>query len=467
MVASKCGPSAALACLLATGFAHAQQRAELTFLLSSGNVLNGAEASPAPWETLEGFRSGRDTRARLALESEQAGLFRDVRTSARLRMDLALASTGMESELRLRDASSSLAVVYRAGPRLELEMRAFPLDTDYVRLGYAHALDWGGTDVARHESVFLRQNGGAPGVALGLFTTRVRLFTWVKSASIDDGSSEPKRAFGGAAGGSVQALPSWRIDAGFGFFQRPPTFLEGASLRLVWHAGVTEPELAPEPFRPAPFRADPERFTADARRGFALALEAVTLVTRQRRYEDPSLATSTLAPAAAFYGSLRERRWAGHFLLSWRSLPFLLKNDPRVLPEQALPASTPSQPELGAWVGGSFDALEGRLVPSVEVGARLPAALLSFSSEGGVRQIFIVGGPAGFDALAPGASRAPVVAARLSVRLQVSVGVALVVSSEYQHDPNRSAFVASPAGVMRRPAPLHSSSQLFAAQARF
>lgn len=470
MVASKCFRSALLLALLASTRVRAEERAELTFLVRSDNLIGAASPGPAPWESLEGFRSGRDTRARFALGTEQAGTFRDVRTAALLRLDLALAGAGQETELRLRDASSWLAVAWVPRPDLELRLRAYPLDTDYVRLGYAHALDWGGTDVARRESVFLRQMGGVPGAELALSTSRVRLFCWVKSAQREDDVRGPERVWGGAAGGSFQPSRAWRVDAGFGFFQRPPTFLEGASLRVVWHRGVSEPELAPEPFRPPPFRAAPERFTAEARPGFALALEGVTLLSRQRRYEDPSFSTATLAPAAALYGSLRTSRWAGHFLFSWRSLPFLLKNDPRVLPEQALPAAAPSQPELGAWLGASADLLGRRLVPSLELGARLPAALVSASGASGASgasQTFLVGGPAGFEALPNGAVRAPVLAARASLRFQASAGLSLVLATEYEHDPNRSAWVTSPAGVIRRPTPGHSLSQLVAAQARF
>jgi hypothetical protein len=467
MVASKCCRRALLTFALATAAGRAQERAEVTFLLSSGNLMGEDAPAAAPWETLEGFRSGRDTRARLTLGNEQAGAFPGVSTGALLRLDAALSSVGEESEVRLRDGSSWLALVFRPSPDLELRLRAYPLDTDYVRLGHAHALDWGGTDVSRRESVFLRQKGGVPGAELGLSLSRVRLFTWLKSAQLEDAARGPERAWGGAVGGSFEPSRQWRIDVGFGFFQRPPTFVEGASVRLVWRHGVVEPELAPEPFRPAPFRAAPERFSAESRSGFALALEGVTLLTRQRRYEAPTLATSTLAPAAALYGSLRTRRWGGHFLLSWRSLPFLLKSDPRVSPEQALPAAAPSQPELGAWLGVSFEALTDRLVPSLELGARLPAALVTPSGYAGVGQTFVAAGPAGFEALAPGVARAPLWAGRLSVRLQASAGLSLVLSSEYQRDPNRSAFVPSPSGIIKRPAPGQSLTLLVAAQARF
>jgi hypothetical protein len=464
MAAWKCAPSALLAGLLASSLAHGEGLAELTFVLASGNLVANAAPTPPPWETLEGFGSGRDTRARLTLGTEEAGAFHGVRTGALLRVDSSLADAGQETPLRVRDASSWLGVTWQLRSELAVELRAYPLDTDYVRLGSAHALDWGGTDLARRESVFLRQQGGVPGIELGLSSPRVRLFTWVKTARLEDGPRASERAWGGAAGGSLDVSQQWRLNLGFGFFQRPPTFLEGVTARLVWHRGVQEPELAAEPFRPAPFRLAAQRFVAEGRPGVAVALEGVTLVTRQRRYEDPAFATTTLAPAVALYGSLRTPRWAGHFLVSCRSLPFLLKNDPRVLPEQALPESATSRPELGAWLGASLEVQALGLVPSIELGARLPATLSWVSEDTAAGQIFVAAGPAGLEALAPGTRIAPIFAARTSLRFQASPGLAFVLSSEYQRDPNRSAFVdASSVG----PGPFQSVTQLVAAQARF
>lgn len=468
MAASRCCRRLCLAVCLGASSLHAQERAELTFLLDSDNVLGSEEAPPPPWETLDGFRSGRDNRARLAFGTERPGSIAGLTTSALLRLDLPLFDAGQESALRVRDASSWLELAWQRARQPRLWLRAFPLDTDYLRLGYAHALDWGGTDVSRRESVFLRQSGGAPGIGAGLSARAVRLFSWLKSAELKDDVSGSRRVWGGAVGGSVDLAEPLRIDAGFGFFQRPPTFLEGASLRVVVHRGPREPELATEPFRPASFEDAPERLSAEAPAGCALALEGVTLLSRQRRYEDPSLPVTTLAPAAALSGSLRSSRWSAHFLLSWRSLPFVLRNDPRLLPEDALPASASWRAELGGFVGGSYAALSGRLVPAFELGLRLPAALLSVPSDGGGAETFIVGGVAGFEALPRGSGIAPLVAARVSLRLQASASHSISLISEYERDPNRSTFVTtSPTRVMRQLAPVESLLLRLAVQARF
>jgi hypothetical protein len=465
MVASRCCLRA-LALLLLAAPALAQPHAELTWLLDSGNLIGKAAPTAPPWEGLDGIRSGRDNRARLVLAGEHAGVVPGVQTRAVLRLDLPLDDAGQDGPIRLRDASSWLGVAWRLQPAAELSFRAFPLDTDYLRLGYLHALDWGGSDVSRLDSAFLQQAGGAKGAELALRGRHFRLFSWLKWASLENAASGPRRVWGAAGGGSFELGPWLRVEAGFGAFQRPPTFLEGASLRLVLHRGAQEPELAAEPFRPPSLRADGEGLTAEASPGFAVALEAVTLVTRQRRYEDPRLQTLTPAPAIALYGSLRQKRWSAHGVLGWRSLPFVLRNDPRAVPEQALPARALWQPELSAWLGGSFVAPLG-LSPSAELGLRLPAALQVPSVLPGYAQTFLAQGVAGFEALPTGSGRLPVVAARLALRWQASAMLGLSALVEYQRDPNRTMLLSSPAGLTRGFADSDSLGVLGAAQARF
>jgi hypothetical protein len=446
-------------------------RAELTALLDSGNLLHGPAPDAPPWEGLASWRSDHDSRARLALGTSQPGFLPGVTTSALLRLDLGLDTLPQALAPPLRDASSFIGVAWRLTPGTELGLRAFPFDTDYVRVGYLHALDWGGTDVARRESSFLGQTGGAPGALLSLTAPRLRLFSAVKWASVTDALRGQQRLWGALSGGSFELGPRLTLDAGFGYFQRlaqaSPRFVEGASLRMVWHRGIAEPELAAEPFRQPSLREDPERLEALAAPGFALALEAVTLVARQQRFEAPTARTLTAAPAAALYGSVRGRAWAGHAVLSWRSLAFVLRNDPRSAPGQSLPLRAAALPELTAWLGGSLTLLRLGVVPSLELGVRLPAALETPSALLGFTQTLVVGGPAGFEALPLGAGRLPVLTTRAGVRFQASAAVALSLFGEYQRNPNRTSFGTSTSGVTRSFASPDALTAFGAARASF
>jgi hypothetical protein len=288
--------------------------------------------------------------------------------------------------------------------------------------------------------VFVSPHGGVPSLVAGLRTPQVALFAGVKWATIDDAAVGPRRVWGALGGGSLELGRALRVDAGVGIFQRSAGIVEGTSARLVWHLAAREPELGEEPFRPASLREEPTQLTADAPLGVALALEGVLLVTRPQSSASDTRSLVS-APAAAGYGSARGKRLAGHFALGWRSLAFVLRNDARFSVADDVAPTSAQQAELMAWAGGSC-RLPLQLVPSLEVGGRLPAALQVPSALPGVAQSWVVR-ESGLTPLPVGAARLPVLAARLSLRWQASPSLALALSSDYQRDPNRTRLDAA------------------------
>lgn len=444
MLASKCGLRARVLALLIVvagpaRAAEAATHAELSALLESGNVLGSVPAEPPFWEGLGSLRSGRESRGRLGASLVEPGLVRDVETSARLRLDLALTGLGEGTAPRLSDASSWVQLAWQPAIGLRLSLRGYPFDTDYVRVGYLHSLDWGGTQVAARESVFLARKSGAPGFLVRLDSARLRLFAGVKWARTGDGIDSSRRSWGALAGGSAALAAFLRLELGAGFFERDSGFVEGASMRWVWHRGPSEPDVAAEPFRAPLLRDDPERLDAEEKTGAALALEGALLVLRT-----PSQQRLITAPAAALYGSVREGPLAAHFALTWRSLAFVLRNDARYVSE-----SGPARAELAAWLGGSFTLRSLALIPSFELGGRLPAAIFALSSAPGIAQVWVASGAAGLAPLPLGSSPLPVLAARVALRWQASSSVGFVVASDYQREPHRTRLVASGTGLVR------------------
>jgi hypothetical protein len=482
----------ALSCALAASRgAFAAERAELSCALASAELLdppapaaatNDAAAPSLPFEELAVRRGGTDNRALLELAADEPGFWAGLRSTAHLRLELGLNALAAGEQPALRDASSYLGIAWRASAVLELSLRAFPFDTDYARLGYLRGLDWGGTDVARAESVFVRQRGGAPGLELALTTPRARLFAGLKWASAPEApsslesGSDARRLWGVSFGGSAALGSSLRADFGFGYFQRAPlelgtrhlpSFVEGASLRLVWHRGVEEPELAPEPFRPPSLRDEPMRLDAPAPQGLAVALEGVALVERLRRFEAPERTALTTAPGAALYASLRRGALSGHVALAWRSLAFVLRNQPGVATGETLPTRSLEHAELAAWFGAGISWLPAQLTPSVELGLLLPAALEAPSSLPGYVQTFTVRGPGQIQPLPLAARRLPLLAARLALRFQASRSLALSVFGEYERDPNRVRFAAVADAAVRSFASPDSLRAGGSVQARF
>jgi hypothetical protein len=213
-------------------------------------------------------------------------------------------------------------------------------------------------------------------------------------------------------------------------------------------------------------REEPARLEAAAVPGYAIALEAVTLVTRQRHFDAPSQNTLSAAPGLALYGSLRQGGFALHGALTWRSLAFVIRDDPRLTANESLPPRSLSLAELSGWLGAS-QAMAWRLTAGVELGARLPAALQTPSQSSGYPQTLVVGGPAGFEALPLGSGRLPSVAGRLSLRWAASATLAVSLLADYSRNPNRTAVSAAPAGVTRGFADPDSLALLGAVQARF
>lgn len=462
----------ALVALPARGEAPPLASAELGAVLESAELLhadNTARRGPV-WDHTAGRASGRENSLRLRVSRADDGAWRGVDTRAELRFELLPGLGEGSAAPQLRDLSSFVGVAVALGSA-RAELRVFPFDTDYVRVGWLHALDWGGTDRARRESVFLAQSGAVPGLELSFGLPRLRLFSAIKWASVNADPGGSRRLWGALGGGSWDMSRELRLDAGFGYFQRPRAselrgFVEGASLRAVWHRGPSEPELAAEPLRPAPLRSEPLSFTASAALGVAVALEGVTLVLRQRRFEDASAERLTWAPAAALSASFRGVVWAFHAAFVWRSLAFVVRDDTRVAADQTLPVAAAQLSELSAWLGGSVTLPFG-LVPALELGLELPAALRSRSQLQGYAQTFVAGGSEGLEPLPLGSGRLPVLAARLSLRLPLSRSVAAAGWVDYVRDANASQPRVSTLGVTRQFAPPDAVRVGAALQARF
>ncbi len=424
--------------------------AELSWLLGEPDVL-GSRASAShgsSFDSISRATTGRENHLLLAVSGERAGLHPRIWTFAGLRLELDLKGDGAEQTWPVRDSGTSLGLAFRGEGGIELRLELFPFDTDALRLGHLRTLTWGGTNSAGFDSIFVQQHGLAPGVSLAIETSRVALSGAVKWARAG-GTGEPASTLWGALiEGQLALLSELRAELGLGYFEQgrlgvgageAQGLAQGASLRLVWHRGQHEPVLSPEPFRPWPLGQDGPLGVALAQSsGLAVAGEAVVLVERLQRFEDPRRVALIPAPAAAVYGSLRRDAWGAHVALVWRSLPFVLRNEPGVPVGWTLPVRQLAHAELAAWVGASRTLTPWQLTPSAEFGLLLPAAIETESSLPGYAQTFIVRGPRAIEPLPLGAGRLPVAAARAALRWDASATLGLAIFAEYERDANLS-----------------------------
>ncbi len=394
-------------------------------------------------------RSGDESALRIVSELEEPGTLPGLRAHARLGLELPLEQL-THAALGLRDLSSHVGVAW-AGEGATLTLRSFPFDTDYLRLGQLRWLSWGGTDTARGESIFVDQEGGAPGVELSLELPAVRLFAACKWTS----QAQQARRVGGLFGGTFKPRAWLRLDAGFGYFERAPaavglpaSFAEGASLRLVVGGAALEPDLAAEPFRPPSLRSEMEAFQEPASRGASLALEVVTVAQRVRRAGDVARFEVVPAPGAALYGSARGAIVAAHAAVGWRSAELLLLGSHGLIAGEGLPRGA-SFGELSSWLGLSAELLPLSLTPSLQVAAQLPAALQLPSSVPGAAQTLLVRSGAQVEALPLGAGRLPVINVRAGARFAASRSVSLSLFLDYEHDSNRVGWRSTAVGPAR------------------
>jgi hypothetical protein len=472
MIAFKCCLSA---CGLAVTWgvlspAFAETRSELSMTFEGPELLHDQPHPDAPsFAHVSSRNPETESRVQLALGAQAPGYVRGTSTAALLRVEAPLSFEN--KALTVRDVSSSLALALQLADATSLELRVFPFDTDYVRLGYLHALDWGGTNRAQRQSAFLTQSGGAPGAFIRFMTEPARLFLGLKWANVSRAGAGDERLLGIMLGGTFAAWSALKLDAGFGYFERPELSsgrggsepLEGASLRVTWHRGIDEPELTPEPFRPPPLHDAAVGLGSEPRPGAALALEGVLLVERQQLLATPRTTLLAKAPAAGLYGSLRQGVLAAHGALTWRSLRFVLRNERPVLDAPSPKAR--ERAELAGWLGASLTLFPPALVPSAEIGVRLPAALETPSPLAGWAQSYVAGS-GGLSGLPLGSGRLPILDARLALRFQASADLALAVLGDYCRDPNRTRFSDTATGG-RAFAPPDSLTARAAVQARF
>jgi hypothetical protein len=198
-----------------------------------------------------------------------------------------------------------------------------------------------------------------------------------------------------------------------------------------------------------------------------LAVEGVTLVRRLRELDAPERSGLAASPAFGVYGSARGRRLAMHGVLTWRSLAFVLRNTEGLLEGSGFPLRALALPELAAWLGVSAELLPWHLVPSLELGCLLPAALQAQGAVRGVPQTFVVRGPGQIEALPLGAGRLPILAGRAGMRLQLSAAFALGLFAGYERDPNRVRLESRASGAARVFGAPSSVRVLAAAWSRF
>jgi hypothetical protein len=402
--------------------------------------------------------SGRESAFELGLHAAAPGFVPRLSTSAELALRFELGSLGGKAEPPLvEDLGSSLAARLsldgRSAP--ELELRLYPFHADHERVGWLEALAWGGTVGRTRESIYGRALDGVRGATLSMISRSLRLSLGVKTASFLEsaplGPPTAETSYGGFLVASARVAQYAYFGLGAGRFEHgrlegtaePPRAVTlGASARAGFAVGYSE-ALAP-----ASFGADlpASASSASVPRGFALGVEAVTLVQRLSDFD--ASGRTVLAPAhgAALIGSLAFAHVELRAALVVRAPEFVLRHVPGVLPGQTLPRSAKTANDVLGVVGASYRGLPV-IIPSLALGVRSPAAVMT----GGLNalgepagSVLVLYAPNDVEFLPPGQPPVPALETRAGLDARLSSLFSALAWVEYRRDFNRTRLAPGP-----------------------
>ncbi|MFZ5469070.1 MAG: hypothetical protein ACOZIN_06470 [Myxococcota bacterium] len=478
--------TAALAACLAAAPALAGDFVDsrLSFVFADDNVLAGAgETNPSSpnagfgagpqntlfFENLNTKFSGFETLSNLVLYKSMPAFFEGLTTEAAFTvLFLERPSGGID----LRDNSSYIRLAFRPawwGPNESLSLTGFPVSADRFRLGYAYRISWGGTGIFTSNAF----STGVPGMKLQITRDRWYAFAGLKTALVlNELILEKERLYGFLGGAGVDLTPTFRLEAGGGYFQKglipglasqgiaAPINSAGGSAQIVYHHGVpvgtsvdfklyrNDPDVYQRFFAPEPY---PGGFQA------TVSLEGSQLVQTLADPDVPARTVPQGATAAILQARFKYNFLRLHAVGLYRTLSYIQFEVPGFPPFFDFPDGTVVKPEMFAAAGFDYHFAGAHFTPGLTLGIQQPASFKSPQTVIGgaeppaslsgartvvVRDVNLVSIlPIGFDTI-------PILSAKATFRWDLSESVAAVGEVYYTRDANRVTFRDSVSGVV-------------------
>jgi len=491
---TRAGPAVGLACWVTVAAGHAaaapaepaatsaSSRASVVWIYGDDDVLHApAETRPASPAAGVGDRpgydglaaglssryTGRESELRLGWAARAPGFVSRLTTHADLALALDVdAMGGKPAPMLVEDLGSSLHAALSLTPREQgpvLEFRLYPFNADVERVGWLEILAWGGQVGLTRESPYRNAVGAVRGGTLALDTGALRLLVGMKTANFLEpmpvGPTAVETSYGAFGRLEVRVGTSLTLGLGGGRFEhgrlegraRTParSTTTGASARVGFAFGVGE-ALAPPSFGadlPAP------EHQAARRSGFAVALEATTLLERLVDIDEPSRDVPAPARGAALVGTVGLHPFELRAALVMRDPLFVMRQVPGVYPGYTIPSSAVTADDWMAIVSGAYRG-SPRFVPVLAIGVRTPAAVMTesrdaFGQPSGAALVLY--SPTDVEMLPPGHAPVPVLETRGSCDVRLSALLTAIGWVEYRRDFNRTRLAPDEAsGVIGR-----------------
>ena len=412
--------------------------------------------------------TGFETLSHIALYKKEEGFFPGLTAEASL---VVLALEQSSGTVGLRDDSSYIRLTYHPsswGEGEGISLTGFPVSADRFRLGYAYRVSWGGTSAFTS----LAAANNAPGMKLQVTRNRWYAFVGAKTALIEnDLIQEQETNYAVLAGAGVDLLPTLRLEANGGYFQkgidpnlasngiRAPVNAAGISAEAVYHVGVpvgTSLDLQL-------YRNDPNLynrfFGPEAYPGglsYSVSVEGDYL---RQTLEDPDVFGKTVsqpAYATALQARMKLNYLRAHVLGLVRSLSYIQFNTPGLPPYKDFPTASTNAPEMFIAGGVDYFFPKLHLTPGVILGVQKPATLTTAQTTLGGnnpppsltgQHVLVLRDVNQLEILPTGKSAVPVFSMKANARWDISDSFAAVGEVYYTYDYNRTTFVDTTSGV--------------------
>ena len=429
------------------------------------------------FDNLNSRFAGRENLTHLALYKKMPGFIKGLDTEASLvlRVDIAsLASNTNNLNQALYDAGSYIRAFYHTGDpngKTGLGITFWPIDTDRFRLGYLYDISWGGTAGYINQSIFPRIQGAAPGAKLQYDGDGWSIFAGFKTASIVQveqtlapGTAEVEQIriaqtnVGALAGFSADLTDWLHIDANGGFFQQGKFDLPDVAGKPVWTAGFAGRVLFHDKDMPVPMSIDfllyrndpnkpqilfkPEQYTP-GKTTWLVSAEYDNLFQNLKDFDVAGATKIQQARAAAVQAQVKTSFFRASATGIYRDLPYVLRNQPSMIPFSTIPTDAETKPELFFAAAADYYFEGPHLTPSIGAGLQFPATFSSTStntSSTPIDRTVVVRQQGNLGILPVGKNAVPIVQARVSLRWDISRILSAVIWAQYVRD-NNATFV--------------------------
>ena len=371
------------------------------------------------------------------------------------------------------DDGSYIKVNYYLDPtrtrRTNVSLTAFPLNSDRMRLGYSWRLSWGGSPIFFKANPDVPTNINppptppVPGVRLQIADDKWYAYVGAKTTVLRyDQDQELHTVWGILGGAGVDPLPGrLRLEINGGYFDR------GTIPRILTQALPVQTFGAS--FQAAVFDGLPPTMSADTalyRNDWNSALRYFTkplyrpglswLIMSELTFEGTTLENPDQAESSRIqwglagdinvriqYGNLRLRAD-----LTYRSMEFLLLNQPSLVPFQDFPAGATVSPDLFAAIGADYFFETIGTTVGLTMGVDRPASyrppMDSVNPLDSTASALVVRNQGDVVILPPNQEALPAIAGKLLLRQDFLEIFAFIAESYYQYDSNGTRLYTDP-----------------------